>query len=867
MGSSKIKQNVYEKQIDLLYQQLPQSLVAATGVALVLFFALSDFPDQNALIVWLTTTISVVLFRAVTLVLHNRTGKQDVPDYKRSEKLHLAGVILAGTTWGCVGSFLYALSGDGSTRMILFIVIIGMSAGSITGLAYRKLPSYLYIFLTLLPAHIGLYLAPDGKSIFIGGTLLVYTFFLLKNANSYQANSEEMLVLEEKALVREEQLQESQKYAEDNSLYLESILKSSSETAIIATDTDFSIKYINPKAEQVFNIDRGSGLGKNIADVYNAKGEQDSTMDKVSHIVENVRQNGTYQFFMDMEATALDVRINRIDNQSDEFAGFLLMANDVTESKRVNSQLSKLSRAVEQSDSTIVITNLDATIEFVNPAFTRSTGYTKEEAIGQNPRVLKSNLQPKIFYQSMWETLLEGEVWRGEMHNRRKDGSLYWEHVTISPVKDDDTGKVTHYVAVKEDITHRKETEQKMIEMQQQAQNANRAKSDFLANMSHDIRTPMSGIVGMTLLALDTELSSKQRKYLQNIKLSADSLLVLLNDILDFSKIEAGQLTIEEHSFNLPESMDNIVSMMELSAKEKGLELILQNDAPELPVFVKGDELRLRQILVNLIGNSIKFTEDGSITLKLIPAEEDEEAGKLHFMVIDTGIGIPVDKQEHIFTSFSQADASTTRKFGGTGLGLSICKQLVELMGGKIWVEGNRKKGSIFHFTVTLAPGQEEDILKPDNLTVQRVEKLDVLLVDDNEINLHIARHILEKAGHQVMTATNGVEALEVLVAQHFDVIFMDVQMPVMDGLTATNIIRESEQGQDVQFPGLLPNLSALLLQKCKECGHIPIVAMTANAMDSDRGKCLDAGMDDYLTKPFGPDDIQRVLAEVSRSA
>lgn len=866
MISKKIDQNVFEKQINLLYQQLPQSLMVGTGVALVLFFALSDFPNQNVLLVWLMLVILVGLFRAFTAILHNKAKKHKTSDYKRSEKLHLVGVILAGMTWGGAGSVLYSLSLDASTKMILFIVIIGMAAASVTSLAHRKLPSYIYICLTLFQLLLGLYLSPDSKSIFIGWALLLYTFFLLRNAQSYQANSESMLILQEKALISKEQLQKSQKSAEDNSLYLESILQSSSETAIIATDINFSIKYINPKAEQVFSTKRDDALGKTLAEIHNGDGGQVPTIAKVDNVIDNVRKAGSCQFPMLVDSIALDVRVNRIDDHAGEFAGFLLMANDVTKSKRTNSQLRKLSRAVEQSQSTIVITNLDADIEFVNPAFTQSTGYTKEEAIGQNPRILKSDLQPKEFYQSMWETLLEGEVWRGEMHNRRKDGSRYWEFASISPIKNEETGEITHYVAVKEDITLRKEAEEKLLEMQQQAEAANLAKSDFLANMSHDIRTPISGIIGMTLLALETELSSKQKQYLRNIKLSADSLLGLINDILDFSKIEAGQLSVEKYSFNLSESLDNIVSMMKQSAKDKGLELIIQNDASELPLFVKGDELRLRQVLVNLIGNSIKFTEEGSVILKLIQTEEDKLAGKFHFIVIDTGIGIPAEKQEYIFTSFSQADSSTTREFGGTGLGLSICKQLVELMGGEIWVEGNGETGSMFHFTVALEPGKETDIQQQEEAAVQHVKKRNILLVDDNGINLHIARHILEKGGHQVTQAVNGMEALETLVTQNFDVILMDVQMPVMDGLTTATVIRTSEQGEDLSSFDLLPDL-AMLLQKSGKGRHIPIVAMTANAMESDKEKCLAAGMDKYLSKPFGPEEIQKLLAGISANA
>jgi signal transduction histidine kinase/AmiR/NasT family two-component response regulator len=397
------------------------------------------------------------------------------------------------------------------------------------------------------------------------------------------------------------------------------------------------------------------------------------------------------------------------------------------------------------------------------------------------------------------------------------------------------------------------------------AKQANQAKSVFLANMSHDIRTPMGGIIGMTNLALETELSPEQKDYLQNIKISADGLLGLLNDILDFSKIEAGQLLIEKHDFSLSGLLDNIISMMTFAAENKGLTLILQDDAPDLPVFVKGDELRLRQILVNLIGNSIKFTKQGSITLKVVPKYKHANQIGLHFMVIDTGIGISADKKETIFSSFSQADTSTTRKYGGSGLGLTICKQLVKMMGGEIWIENNADQGTIFHFTVFLEHGKRENILQHDDTATPLVQKLTILLVEDNKMNCEIATHILKKDGHQVVEAHNGLLSLGLLMSQHFDLILMDVQMPVMDGLTATTIIRASEENCDLSHFKLPHPLPEKLIEYCKG-NHVPIVAMTANAMEGDKEKCLAAGMDNYLTKPFEPAQMRAVISGVINS-
>lgn len=413
------------------------------------------------------------------------------------------------------------------------------------------------------------------------------------------------------------------------------------------------------------------------------------------------------------------------------------------------------------------------------------------------------------------------------------------------------------------DITERKQAEGKILQAQKAAEHASRAKSDFLANMSHDIRTPMNGIIGMTQLALKSEITPEQHTYLSSIKKSADSLLGLLNDILDFSKIEAGQLLLERNNFSLPDTLDNIISIMTFSAEEKGLELVLNNNSSEVPIFVKGDELRLRQILVNLIGNSIKFTNAGSVTLHVDAENREGNQVGFHFIIIDTGIGIPADKQESIFSSFSQADTSTTRKYGGTGLGLTISRQLVEMMGGRIWCESVEGQGAEFHFTVTLALGDEQKIKQHSEKISSVVKGLTILLVEDNEINRELACMVLEQDKHQVIEAENGLKGLEILTEHNVDLILMDVQMPVMDGLTTSTIIRDIENGNELSQSELPQSLLQKLVKQCKG-RHVPIVAMTAHAMKGDKEKCLAAGMNDYLTKPFQPLQVKKIIAGIA---
>jgi len=760
---------------------------------------------------------------------------------------------------------------------------------------------------------------------------------------------------------------------------------------VYATNLSGTITYVNAAAERILGWSATDLVGQNAHAAIHHSHPDGSPYPSSDCLLHTALTHGTplhgEDHLVHRDGHLIPVSFGaRPLRLKDQLVGSLLSFQDISERLTARARLRLQQAALDAAANAIVIANRDGVIDYVNPAFTQTTGYSAAESIGQSTNLLRSGAHDNAFYQAMWQTLLSGKPWEGELSNRRKNGELYPEQMTVTPITEN--GEITHFVAIKRDIseelrtrtqlkliesaigetdqgvhimdaaphpdgprilyvntgfcritgysaqqcigrrvsflrspdtseteiaqikqaithgqsltqevsyqrqdgtsyvgelhlspvhneqgqlTHyigvltdiglRKQAEAALRDARDQALENSRLKSEFLSTMSHEIRTPMNGIIGMTDLLLDTSLGAEQREYTRMVRESAQALMDIINDILDFSKIEAGKLDIEFTRFDLAQVLQSSVEMLGGKAREKSLTLSCQIDL-DLPRMLLGDPTRLRQILLNLIGNAIKFTDTGSVTLsaKLDSATDGQ---LIRVDIGDTGIGISPSTQARLFESFTQADSSTTRKYGGTGLGLAICKRLVTLMGGEIGVVSALGQGANFWFTLPLLPADtgtsnEPPLFVDSQLLPQSVAtshqastgpapRQHLLLAEDNEINQRVAELLVTRLGYTLDTVDNGQLAVQAVTRSIagtgpvYAAVLMDCQMPVMDGFEATAAIRSAElAGQP----------------------RLPIIAVTANAMPGVRERCLASGMDDYLSKPIQPELLRHLLEQ-----
>ena len=530
------------------------------------------------------------------------------------------------------------------------------------------------------------------------------------------------------------------------------------------------------------------------------------------------------------------------NNQPSKLIGTI---TDITEQKQTEEKLLKLSQAVEQSPITIVITDTNGFIQYVNPKFVETTGYSVEEVVGKNPRILKSGHTTQEEYKDLWQTIKVGEEWHGEFHNRKKNGDLYWESATISPIINSD-GITTHYIAIKEDITYKKYSEfllqlknqeieiqnEELILAKNHAEESDRLKSAFLANMSHEIRTPMNGILGFVGLLKEPMLTGQQQKeYIDIIEKSGVRMLNIINDIIDISKIESGLMTIHKAASNINDQIDYVFTFFKPEVEAKGMKLSCTKSLPSEASMIETDREKIFAILINLVKNAIKYSHEGYIEFGYVKKDDF-----LEFFVKDTGIGIPKDRQEDVFERFIQADITDKMAKQGAGLGLSISRAFVEMLGGTIWVDSEEGKGSTFYFTIPYQKANEanstaENGAKDAEIAIH-LKKLKILIAEDDEISKLFINKIVTSFNKEIINVSNGEAA--VAAAQQnpdIDLIMMDMKMPIMSGYEATQLIRAFNK-------------------------DVIIIAQTAYGLIDDIQMTLDVGCNDHISKPINKHDF-----------
>lgn len=627
---------------------------------------------------------------------------------------------------------------------------------------------------------------------------------------------------------------------------------------VFETDGDGQLVFLNQAWRFVTGRDVATSLGHSLTSFFPQEqlAAVASTIGTLSQVPQRLR---TSLIHLDGRSVSVSLSVSRIPS-----GGTVGVMHDITAEKQAQDELAMLSLVASSTDNMVVITDAEGCIEWVNPAFEKRTGYRLRDIDGRTPgSFLQGPGTDAQTVERIRQGLRRSMVVHEEILNYSRSGEPYWNQMHISPVFDAD-GDLYRFVAIQSDTTERKRQERDILEQKaaledqvavrtaelrkakEEAEAATVAKSAFIANVSHEIRTPLNAIIGLSHLCLRTDLEPKQADYVSKTESAAKNLVRIVDDLLDFSKIEAGALVLEHAPFALATVMGNVDAVVGTMAREKGLEFDIDAE-PGLPSHLIGDPLRLEQVLLNLVGNAVKFTHRGSVRISVGVELADERTMSLEFRVHDTGIGLTPVQIDHLFQAFSQADESTARQFGGTGLGLVISKRLVQQMGGRIGVSSTPGVGSTFFFTAsfgTLAGRDQVDTVKTDKglamgqMDLSRLAGARVLVAEDNPFNQQVAAELLEAVGIEVTVVGTGLAVLHELEhGPRFDVVLMDVKMPELDGMETTKRIRST--------PGIDDTV---------------IIAMTAATSDDELAACRAAGMNDCRPKPYEPDDLYAAL-------
>ncbi len=617
-----------------------------------------------------------------------------------------------------------------------------------------------------------------------------------------------------------------------------------SPSGIVIRDNEGQIVWFNEALEKLLGYSLEEVKGQTVGTVLIG----DETDKEVFNAIATAfKENKSYEVELKVykkDGTPIWVAISNspLFNESGTVESHISMMVDISERKKAEDQLTLLSLVASSTTSGVIINNKDGKVEWVNKAFENITGYTLDDASGKPlGDVLKGELTDISVIKKSRELSKNKQSFEVDLLVYRKDGQPLWISV-INSVILDSKGKVDKYIEVIIDITAKKKAEIELIAAKEEALQLSRAKDMFISVMSHEIRTPLNAVIGMSHLLLDDNPIEIQRENLGILRFSAENLMTLINNVLDFTKIETGNIELEKTDIDLHELVQSIAHSMRFNANEKEIYLNYSIDKA-IPSNLTGDSTRICQILLNLVGNAIKFTETGGVTIDLSLIEQSDNEVKIRFAVTDTGIGIASEKINTIFESFKQAEADTSRKYGGTGLGLAITKRLIELHDAKINVDSVPGQGSTFWFTIKFEKGHIH--ADNNNNKVETGLQLNVLVVDDNQINRLLINKVLGRWGANVEFAENGLEAVNKIESMlDLDVVLMDIHMPVMGGLEATEIIRAKS---DAHFQ------------------HLPIIALTASMLNSEVNEIVRAGMNDYILKPFDPKDLYEKLSKYQK--